>query len=68
MKHISGDFHRWIIRLEDQVEACETIEVELSEEAKMFYFMNNSNVSILGDVKSNYMDLSTRALFPDTNE
>ena len=34
----------------------------------MFYFMNNLNDSIFGDVKSNYMDLSTRALFPDTYE
>ena len=63
MKHISG-----ITRFEDQVETCETIGVELSEEAKMFYFMNNLNDSIFGDVKSKYMDLSTRALFPDTYE
>ena len=68
MKHISGDFYRWITRFEDQVETCETIGVELSEEAKMFYFMNNLNDTIFGDVKSNYMDLSTRALFPDTYE
>ena len=68
MKHISGDFNRWITRFEDQMETCETIGVELSEEAKMFYFMNNLNDSIFGDVKSNYMDLSTRALFPDTYE
>ena len=68
MKHVSGDFNRWITRFEDQVETCETIGVELSEEAKMFYFMINLNDSIFGDVKSNYMDLSTRALFPDTYE
>ena len=29
MKHISGDFNRWITRFEDQLEACETIGVEL---------------------------------------
>ena len=68
MKRVSGDFNRWITRFHDQVETCETIGVELSEEAKMFYFMNNLNDSIFGDVKSNYMDLSTRALFPDTYE
>ena len=51
MKHVSGDFNRWITRFEDQVETCETIGVELSEEAKMFYFMNNLNDSIFGDVK-----------------
>ena len=72
MKHISGDFNRWITRwitrFEDQMETCETIGVELSEEAKMFYFMNNLNDTIFGDVKSSYMDLSTRALFPDTYE
>ena len=32
------------------------------------YFMKNLNDSIFGDVKSNYMDLFTRALFPDTYE
>ena len=56
-KHISGDFNRWITRFEDQMETCATIGVELSEEAKMFYFMNNLNDTIFGDVKSNYMDL-----------
>ena len=42
--------------------------VELSEKAKILYFMNNLNDSIFGDVKANFMDLSTRALFPRTNE
>ena len=41
---------------------------ELSEEAKILYFMNNLNDSIFGDVKANFMDLSTRALFPQTYE
>ena len=35
MKHVSGDFNRWITRFEDQIETCETIGVELSEEAKI---------------------------------
>ena len=68
MKHVSGDFNRWITRFEDQIETCETIGVELSEEAKILYFMNNLNDSIFGDVKANFMDLSTRALFPQTYE
>ena len=55
-------------RFEDQIETCETIGVELSEEAKILYFMNNLNDSIFGDVKANFMDLSTRALFPQTYE
>ena len=42
-KHVSGDFSRWIIRFEDQVKVCETIGVVLTEEAKIFYFMNNLN-------------------------
>ena len=63
---ITGDFNRWITRFEDQMETCETIGVELSEEAKILYFMNNLNDSIFGDVKSNFMDLSTCALFPQT--
>ena len=45
MKHVSGDFNRWITRFEDQIETCETIGVELSEEAKILYFMNNLNDS-----------------------
>ena len=68
LKHVSGDFNRWITKFEDQIETCETIGVDLSEEAKMFYFMSNLNDSIFGDVKANYMDLSTRALFPNTYE
>ena len=42
--------------------------MELSEEAKILYFMNNLNDSIFGDVESNFMDISTRALFPQTYE
>ena len=68
MKHTAGDFNRWITRSEDQMETCETIGVELSEEAKVLYFMNNLNDSIFGDAKANFMDLSTRALFPQTYE
>ena len=30
--------------------------------------MNNLNDSIVGDVKANFMDLSTRALFPQAYE
>ena len=48
MKHTAGDFNRWITRFEDQMETCETIGVELSEEAKVLYFMNNLNDSIFG--------------------
>ena len=66
MKHVSGDFNRWITRFEDQIETCETIGVELSEGAKILYFMNNLKDSTFGDVKANFMDLSTRALFPQT--
>ena len=66
MKHTVGDFDRWITKFEDQMETCETIGVELSEEAKILYFMNNLNDSIFGDAKANFMDLSTRALFPQT--
>ena len=68
MKHITGDFNRWITRFEDQMETCETIGVDLSEEAKILYFMNNLNDSIFGDIKANFLDLSTLALFPKTYE
>ena len=66
LKHVSGDFNRWITRFEDQVKVCETIGVVLTEEAKVFYFMNNLNDTIFGTVKANFMELSTRVLFPDT--
>ena len=66
LKHVSGDFNRWITRFEDQVKVCETIGVVLTEEAKIFYFMNNPNDSIFGTVKANFMELSTRVLFPET--
>ena len=68
MKHTAGDLNRWITRFEDQIETCETIGVELSDEAKILYFMNNLNDTIFGDVKANFMDLITRALFPHTYE
>ena len=38
----------------------------LTEEAKIFYFMTYLNDSIFGTVKANFMELSTRVLFPDT--
>ena len=66
MKHVSGDLNRWIARFEDQVETCETIGAVITEEAKILYFMNNLNDTIFSDVKANFADLSTRALFPHT--
>ena len=55
-----------ITRFEDQIKVRETIGVVLTEEAKIFYFMNNLNDSIFGTVKANFMELSARVLFPDT--
>ena len=37
MKHVSGDFNRWITKFEDQVETCETIGLELDEDAKILF-------------------------------
>ena len=68
MRHESGDFNRWITKFDDQIETCETIGVELTEEAKILYFMTNLNDSIFGSIKANFLDLSTRALFPNTYE
>ena len=34
LKHVSGDFNRWITRFEDQIKICETIGVVVMEEAK----------------------------------
>ena len=51
MKHTAGDFNRWITRFEDQMETCETIGVELSEEAEVLYFKSNLNDGIFGDAK-----------------
>ena len=52
-----GDFNLWITRFEDQMEFCETIGLELPEEAKVLYFMNNLNDNnIFGDAKANFID------------
>ena len=48
MKHVAGDFNRWITRFEDHVETCETVGVAMSDEAKIHYFMNNLNDTIFG--------------------
>ena len=66
LKHTQGDFNRWITKFEDQVKVCENIGVVLTEEAKVFYFMNNLNDTIFGTVKANFMELSTRVLFPES--
>ena len=42
--------------------------MELSDEAKILYFMNNLNDSIFGAVKANFMDLSTRALYEEIKQ
>ncbi len=68
MKHVSGDFNRWITKFEDQVETCETIGLELDEDAKIFYFMNNLNDEIFRESKAAFMNLSTRRLYPDNYE
>ena len=64
LKRTHGDFNKWITLFEDQIFTCETVGVELSEDAKVLYFMNNLNDTIFGDIKTDYMNLSTRALFP----
>ena len=61
MEHVSGDFNRWITRVEDQIETCETVGVDLSEEARILYFMNHLNDPIFGDIKANFLSLSARA-------
>ena len=60
MKHTHGDFNAWITRFEDQITICEQYGVELSEEAKILYFMSNLNDTIFGDIKTDDMNLSTR--------
>ena len=65
MKHVSGDFNRWITKFKDQVETCETIGLELDEDAKIFHFMNNLNDTIFRESKAAFMNLSTRALYPN---
>ena len=57
LKHTHGDFNKWITLFEDQITTCETVGVELSEEAKVLYFMNNLNDGIFGEIKANYMNL-----------
>ena len=68
MKHVSGDFNRWITRFQDQMETCKTVGVPLSDEAKIHYSADNLNATIFGEIKATFMILSTRALFPRTYE
>ena len=65
MKHSAGDFHRWITRFEDQLEKCETVGLEFTEEAKIYHFMNNLNDLIFREAKTDFMNPRTRSLFPD---
>ena len=51
MKHVSGDFNRWITRFEDQMETCETVGVALSDEAKIHYFVLRGNQGDLHDLE-----------------
>ena len=67
-KHVYRDFDKWITLFEDQITTCETVGVELSEEAKILYFMSILNDSIFGEVKASYMNLSTRTLYPRNYE
>ena len=68
LKHTAGDFNRWITRFEDQVEVCETIGLEISEEAKIYHFMNNLNDLTFKEAKNDFMNQRTRSPFPDTLE
>ena len=63
-KHLYRDLDKWLTLFEDQITTCETVGVELSEEAKILYFMSILNDSIFGEVKASYMNLSTRTLYP----
>ena len=68
MKHVSGYFNRWITMFEDQVETCAANGLELEEDAKIFHFMNNLNDTIFRESKATFMNLSTRALYPNNYE
>ena len=60
--------NRCITRFEDQVEVCETIGLEISEEAKIYHFMNNLNDLIFKEAKNDFMNQRIRSQFPDTFE
>ena len=67
----AGDEEDLVLRFEKRKQEEETsrtrsVGVVRTEEAKIFYFMNNLNDSIFETVKANFMELSTRVLFPDT--
>jgi hypothetical protein len=66
MKHVSGDFYRWLQKFEDQIEVCETVGVELTEEIKVMYFMSNLNESIFKDTQGLWRSTFTRGTFPRT--
>ena len=66
LKHAAGDVNRWITRFENHVEVCETVGLEITEETKIYHFINNLNDLIFKDAKNNFMNQRTRSLFLDT--
>ena len=53
VKHVSGDFNRWITRFKDQEKVCDIIGVVLTGESYL-------NESILWTVSANVMEIRKR--------
>jgi hypothetical protein len=63
-KHRYGTLVDWIQRFEDQLDVCESVGLQLTEEKKCRTFINNLNPILFEDTIRNYFNRATSTYFP----
>jgi hypothetical protein len=64
LKHVSGKFMNFLTHFENQLEQCESVGLELSEERKCRIFIESLNDSIFEDLKKAYTNIVTASTMP----
>ena len=66
LKHKYGTLIDWIQRFEDQLDICESVGLELSEEKKCRIFIHNLNPALFEDTIRSYFHRATSSNYPNT--
>ena len=63
-KHEYGSLERWILRFEDQLDICDALQCNVTDNTKRLYFMENLNPKIFEQTILMWKSTLTRASFP----
>ena len=67
-KHEFGSLEKWILRFEDQLDICDALQCNVTDNTKRLYFMENLNPKIFEQTLIEWKSTLTRASFPKKYE